>query len=309
MNLPAKVEITEVCPRDGFQNISSRIPTAEKIEIILDLMRSGVKSIEVASFVSPKWIPQMADSGEVVRAVAPYAKAHGIRVIALAPNRRGFDDAVEAGADTVSFVISVSEAHNRSNVNKTPEESLSQFTKIARNKGRGVKLRLALATSFGCPFGTEITPEMVDSMVRRGVEAGADEILLADTIGSANPVQVRELLTKTIPTAGGLPLGLHMHDTRGLALTNIYQALLCGVTMFESAAGGLGGCPYAPGASGNVATEDLLNMLASIKVETGVDTDKIMQAVDLIKRCVDVPLVSHMASLRYNKCSGKAATV
>lgn len=306
MFLPESVEITDVCPRDGFQNIKEWIPTETKIKIIKALIDAGIKTVEVTSFVSSKWIPQMADAGEVVEAIRSYAAEREVQTIALVPNRRGFDNAVQSGVDTVSFVVSVSEAHNRNNVNKTPLESIAQFREIAVDKPKALRLRLAVATSFGCPFGTVITKKMVGDIVKRGLDAGADEIILADTIGSANPRQVEETVNSVLELTGSVPVGLHFHNTRGLALANMMQAVDCGITRFESAAGGLGGCPYAPGASGNTATEDVVGMFEAMGISTGIHTEGLNKVLDIIKNEISVPMASHYSTIRYGKCSESA---
>lgn len=296
MNLPEKVEIVEVCPRDGFQNVKDFISTENKVEIIKKLIDTGFKRIEITSFVNPKWIPQMIDAKEVAAEVKKYSKGKNVILVALAPNKRGFQNALEAGIDEVTFVVSVSEAHNKKNVNKTVEESMAQFEEIAKDKG-GVRLKLALATALGCPFGEKIKTEKIISMAKRGLDVGADEILIADTVGLGNPLLVDKVLGEVTKHIDVNKICMHLHDTRSLALANTVAAMQHGVYKFESAAGGLGGCPFAPGASGNVATEDLANMLISMGIDININIDKLTEAVGLIKRYVNYPITSHMSRL------------
>lgn len=296
MILPQNAEIIEVCPRDGFQNVKDFIPTERKIEIIKSLIDVGFKRIEATSFVNPQWVPQMADASEVVAEVKEYAKGKNVSIIALIPNEKGFANATKAGVDEVNYVVSVSETHNKKNVNRTVDESLAILEKIAENRGT-TKIRLALATALGCPFGEKIETKKIIEMAKRGLKAGANEILVADTVGLGHPQLIEDVLTEMTAHIDASKLCMHLHDTRGLALANTIAALRLGVTKFESAVGGLGGCPFAPGAAGNVATEDLVNLLSVMNVETGLDQDKLSAAVDLVRRYVNSPIVSHMSKL------------
>lgn len=293
MILPQNVEIIEVCPRDGFQNLKAFIPTKIKISIIDKLVDCGFKWIEATSFVHPKALPQMADAAEVLRAAK---KKHGaeVRFIALAPNLFGAQRAIDAGADAITFVVSASEKHNLENTKQTIEQSLSAFKEVCAIKG-ATRIRLGIATSLNCPFSGEIAPEQVARIVDNGMEAGADDIMFADTIGCATPILMEKLLshmTKRYPT---VPFILHIHDTHGMGLANVLTSLQFGMTRFESALFGLGGCPFAPGAAGNIATEDLVNMLHKMGVHTGLDFEKILIAARYVEEQLGIPPVGHMA--------------
>jgi hydroxymethylglutaryl-CoA lyase len=288
------VTIVDVGPRDGFQNVKEFIPTDVKIEVIRALIAAGIREIEITSFISPKAIPQMADSKSVAQAIVP--ECGGIAPIALTPNRRGAEDAMNAGIKTVSYVISVSKSHNMANVRREPAESLRDMAELIAAYPE-LEVRLALGTSFGCPFEGEIKEKDVLSMVEQALRAGVKEVILCDAIGVANPRQVTRLLESAMPIMGGKRLGLHMHDTRGLGLANCYAGLLCGIDLFESSVGGLGGCPFAPGASGNTATEDLVNMMHSVGVETGIDLDKLLLAAEIVKQKINPLAPSHMLSV------------
>lgn len=296
MNLPSKVDVVEVCPRDGFQNVKDFIKTEDKIEIIKKIVDAGVKHIEITSFVHPKWVPQMADAGQIVTEIKDYVRGRDVQLIALVPNKYGALKAIEAGLDWITYVISASESHNIKNINRTIEQSFSELDEIARDTGK-TKIRLAIATTFGCPFGEDVPVERVINMAKRGLELGAKRILLADTIGVANPVQVKSVINSVKEYIDAELLGVHLHDTRGMGLANTYVAVNEGISYFESAAGGLGGCPFAPGAAGNIATEDMVNMFHSMEIETSVDMDCIMEAVNLIRQKVNSPVVSHMANV------------
>lgn len=296
MNLPQKVDIVEVCPRDGFQNVKDFIETEDKIEIIKKIIDSGVKHIEVSSFVHPKWVPQMADASQVVEAVKEYVKDRDVQCIALVPNKYGAMKAKAAELDSITYVISASETHNKKNINKTIEQSFSELEEIAKDIGK-TKIRLAIATTFGCPFGEIVPVERVIKMAQRGVELGVEKILLADTIGIANPLQVKQIVSKVKEYINVELLGIHLHDTRGIGLANTLVAVNEGIQYFESAVGGLGGCPFAPGAAGNIATEDLINMFHSMGIDTAINIDRIFDALQLIKEKVNSPIVSHMSKV------------
>ena len=295
MAIPKKVTIVEVGPRDGFQNIKETIPTERKLAIIFAMLQAGIRHMEITSFVNPKWIPQLADAALVAEAVLKTVP-EDFRAIALVPNIRGASNAVSAGIRQVSYVFSASESHNRRNVNRSVEESLQELQKI-RDSFPELGIRVSLSTSFGCPFEGEISVGKVVELLRKIEEIGIREVILCDTIGIANPLQVKRMLRTIRREALDLELGLHFHDTRGLGLSNIYAGLLEGVNVFETSIGGLGGCPFAPGSAGNTATEDLLNMLQGIGVEHGIHMDAYMEAVALLKTEVKVPLTGRMASM------------
>lgn len=297
MKLPETVELIEVCPRDGFQNVHDLIPFDAKVAIIKKLAEAGFKRIEVVSFVSPKAIPQMADAKDVMLAVKDTLKAHGVRSVALVPNARGVETALECGVDELTYVVSVSEKHNMANVRRTPDESLAQFKELAGQYGHQMRFRLALATALGCPFGEEIRTERVAEMVRFGLEQGCEEVMIADTVGMSNPKRTYDLMEALVKEFGPERFVMHLHDTRGLALANTLACMQLGVHKFESAAGGLGGCPFAPGAAGNVATEDVLNMMSEMGIATGIDNDVLHEAVELIQANVHANIVSHLTPL------------
>ncbi|MGI5988412.1 MAG: hydroxymethylglutaryl-CoA lyase [Dysosmobacter sp.] len=297
MKLPETVELIEVCPRDGFQNVHDLIPFDAKVAIIKKLAEAGFKRIEAVSFVSPKAIPQMADAKDVMLAVKDTLKAHGVRSVALVPNARGVETALECGVDELTYVVSVSEKHNMANVRRTPDESLAQFKELAGQYGHQMRFRLALATALGCPFGEEIRTERVAEMVRFGLEQGCEEVMIADTVGMSNPKRTYDLMEALVKEFGPDRFVMHLHDTRGLALANTLACMQLGVHKFESAAGGLGGCPFAPGAAGNVATEDVLNMMSEMGIATGIDNDVLHEAVELIQANVHANIVSHLTPL------------
>lgn len=276
MQLPASVTIYEVGPRDGLQNEARNVPTADKIRFIDALVASGIRSIEITSFVSPKWIPQLADSAEVARGVARVA---GVRMSALVPNRRGLDTALASGMKEIAVFMSASETHNRKNVNKTIAETLAAFRDVVGPaRTAGVAVRAYLSTAFGCPYEGDIDANKVVELTGQLRDMGVYQVSISDTIGVANPRQVEAVLAQVIAAHPTEALAVHMHDTQGTALANCLVALQMGITTIDSAAGGLGGCPYAPGASGNLATEDLVAMLHGMGVQTGVDLDKLTEA-------------------------------
>lgn len=294
---PQKVKIIEVGPRDGFQNIKIQIPTEIKLNIIDAMVAAGVKDMEVTSFVHPKAIPQMQDAKMVAKTVIEKYNRH-IRAMALVPNLMGAKNAFASGIREVTYVISASEQHNLKNIKRTREQSLDEL-KTLINSIPELKIRLDVATAFGCPFMGKVDEKLVLSLIKAAVECGVKEVIMCDTIGVANPSQVNDLVLKTQDTFPGLLLGLHLHDTRGMGLANALAGLHAGVTMFETSVGGLGGCPFAPGAAGNTATEDLINMLESMGIETGIQLDKYLKAVGLVRENIQSNLTSHMV----NACS------
>jgi hydroxymethylglutaryl-CoA lyase len=276
LKLPAEVTIYEVGPRDGLQNEARNVPTADKIRFIDALVASGIRAIEITSFVSPKWIPQLADSAEVARGVH---RANGVRMSALVPNRRGLDTALASGMKEIAVFMSVSETHNKKNVNKTVDETLTAFDEVVpAARDAGLKVRAYLSTSFGCPYEGDVDPDKVVELVGRLRDMGVYQVSVSDTIGVANPAQTEDVLGRVLAKHPVDAIAVHMHDTQGTALANVVVAMQMGVTTIDSAAGGLGGCPYAPGASGNLATEDVVAMLHSMGVKTGIDLDKLTEA-------------------------------
>lgn len=294
LTLPSRVEIVEVGPRDGFQNIKKPIPTAVKLRVIREMIAAGVRTMEVTSFVHPKAIPQMADAAEIAAAVARAHEVEGFRPVALVPNLTGARNARAAGIREVSYVISASEKHNLANINRTRQESLADLAAITAELP-DLRVRLDVATAFGCPFLGRIEEESVLSLVADALKLNVTAVVLCDTIGVGNPKQVYNLVHKTQAVFPGVTLGLHLHDTRGIGLANSLAGLEAGVATFETSVGGLGGCPFAPGAAGNTATEDLVNMLHAMGVETGIDLDRYLAAVRVVQEEIQPGLTGHMA--------------
>ncbi|MGV2899798.1 hydroxymethylglutaryl-CoA lyase [Achromobacter sp. AGC78] len=275
---PGQVLISEVGPRDGLQSVSSTMPTQDKFRWIDALVAAGVREIEVASFVPARLLPQMADAAEVV---AYAARIPGLTVMALVPNLRGAEAALRAGVHKLTMPVSASHAHSLANVRKTPEEMVEQVRAIAALRDElapHVKLEAGISTAFGCTLQGLVPEDDVIRLALMCVEAGADESGLSDTVGHANPAQVRRLFRRLRAELGAKAGAAHMHNTRGLGLANCLAAWDEGVRTFDSSLGGLGGCPYAPGASGNVVTEDLVFMFEAMGVRTGIDLEKIIAA-------------------------------
>jgi len=276
VKLPAEATIYEVGPRDGLQNEARQVPTAEKIRFIDSLVAAGIRDIEITSFVSPKWIPQLADSAEVARGVR---RPPGVRMSALVPNRRGLETALAAGMKEIAVFMSASETHNKKNVNKTIAETITAFEDIVPHaRAAGVQVRAYLSTVFGCPYEGDVDPEVVVALTGQLRDMGVYQVSISDTIGVANPKQVEDVLGLVLAKHPASSLAVHFHDTQGTALANCVVALTLGITTIDSAAGGLGGCPYAPGAAGNLATEDVVAMLHGMGVKTGIDLDKLTEA-------------------------------
>ncbi len=281
------VLVHEVGTRDGLQSIPTVFPTAAKLDWIRKEAEAGVPVIQVGSFVPAKLLPQMADSAEVVRGAK---QIPGLTVSALAPNLRGAENAMAAGVDQLEVVMSVSEAHNQANVRKTVAESLDDFSKIvsqrdAQNQPNRVELAGGLATSFGCTISGPVKVSAVMRAAEELLKRGADRLSVADTVGYANPAQVKALFQELYRTVGDdVPIGAHFHDTRGLGLANACAALEAGVRKLDSSLGGLGGCPYAPGASGNIVTEDLVFMLEAMGLRTGIDLDVLLEAREIMQQ-------------------------
>jgi hydroxymethylglutaryl-CoA lyase len=285
-----QVHICEVGPRDGLQNAKHLMPTEAKKAWIAALAHAGLKEIEVGSFVPPKLIPAMADTGEVVA----FAKTiPGLKVVALAPNLKGFQRAIEAGAHKVTFPVSASRQHSESNVRMTPEQMVDEVRKCAQFPHPGVEIEGAVSTAFGCTM-QGVVPE--DDVVRiaQALAEFCDGVALADTVGYANPAQVRRLFRRVKESIGKKLEGAHFHNTRGLGLANALAAYEEGVRAFDSSMAGLGGCPFAPGASGNVITEDLVFMFESMGVSTGIDLDKLFLAREVLVNAIpDEPVYGH----------------
>ena len=289
-SLPKKVTVVEVGPRDGLQNEKVSISTDVKVRFIDALSESGLSVIEATSFVSPKAIPQLADAEEVMQRIT---RRPGVRYAVLVPNERGLERALAVGAGEVAVFTAASEEFNLRNINATIGESLDRFVPVvARAKREGVRVRGYVSMAFGSPFNETIAPAKVIEVSLRLIDLGVDEVSIGDTIGVATPNQVAELSGALVGRIGIRKLAMHFHDTRGTALANVVAALQTGIATFDSSAAGLGGCPYAPGASGNLATEDLLYMLHGMGIETGVTLEQIVSASSLIAHALDHPPTS-----------------
>ncbi len=276
MKLPQRVTIYEVGPRDGLQNEARQVPTADKIRFIDSLVAAGIRDIEITSFVSPKWIPQLADAAEVARGVA---RPPGVRMSALVPNRRGLDTALASGMKEVAVFLSASETHNKKNVNKTIADTLKAFEDVIPPAlAAGASVRAYVSTVYGCPYEGDVDPERAVELTGQLRDMGVYQVSLGDTIGVANPKQVEDVLGRVFAKHPAESVAAHFHDTQGTALANCLVAMTMGITTIDAAAGGLGGCPYAPGASGNLATEDVVAMLHAMGIETGIDLDKLTEA-------------------------------
>lgn len=284
------VTIVEVGPRDGLQNEAAAISTADKVRFVDALSAAGHRVIEVSSFVSPRWVPQMADAAEVFAAIT---RRPGVRYTALVPNLPGLERAIAAHVSEVAVFAAASETFSRRNINQTIDESLQGYTAvIGRALAAGLRVRGYVSCAFGCPFEGPVTPAAVLRVTRVLLDAGVYEVAVSDTIGIGHPGQVRELLAVLGTEIPFGRLALHFHDTRGTALANVLAGLDAGITTFDAAAGGLGGCPFAPGASGNLATEDLLYMLDGLGVETGVSLAGVRAASETLAVRLDHPLRS-----------------
>ncbi|MDQ2806963.1 MAG: hydroxymethylglutaryl-CoA lyase [Chloroflexota bacterium] len=273
---PHRVTVVEVGPRDGLQNEAQPVPTAAKIAFINRLSAAGLPVIEATSFVSPRAIPQLADADEVFPAIH---KAPGVRYPVLVPNPKGMARALAAGVREVAVFTAASESFTRHNINATIAESLANFAAVAEMaRPTGVRLRGYVSTAFGCPYEGAVPPARVLEVTGRLFDLGVDEVSIGDTIGVATPAGIAEVMGLLLDHFPADRLALHGHDTRGTALANVLAALQLGITIFDSSAGGLGGCPYAPGASGNLATEDLLYLLHGLGISTGVDLAAVVAA-------------------------------
>ncbi|MDP3251023.1 MAG: hydroxymethylglutaryl-CoA lyase [Hydrogenophaga sp.] len=283
MSSTPEVLISEVGPRDGLQSVQATMPTADKLRWIDALVAAGLREIEVGSFVPAKLLPQMADVVDVVR----HALRHdGLTVMALVPNRRGAEAALAAGVHKITLPVSASEAHSLANVRKTREQMLVELREVhaqRRDTAPDVAMEVGLSTAFGCTLQGAVAEDDVIRLAVACVHAGADEVGLSDTTGMANPAQVRRLFTRLRAELGDRAGAAHMHNTRGLGLANCLAAFDVGVRTFDASLGGLGGCPYAPGASGNVVTEDLVFMFEAMGVRTGVDLSKLIAAREPLK--------------------------
>jgi hydroxymethylglutaryl-CoA lyase len=298
-SLPSPVRIREVGPRDGFQNEPEVIDTADKVRLIDCLSQTGLARIELTSFVRPDVIPQLSDAEEVLRS---YTRAEGVSYTVLIPNERGLERGIalteEAGArlfDEVNVFLSASETHNRKNVNRSVEESLSGLERVvARARAEGLRCEGVISVSFGCPYEGEVPPDRVLAIAARLAAAGCEEVAFGDTTGMANPVQVREFFAFARDRLGEVELTAHFHNTRGQGLANVLAALEADVASFESSFGELGGCPVPKGATGNIATEDLVSMLHEMGLETGIDLERLLGCARSVQEVLGRPLSGHL---------------
>ncbi len=292
--LPNQVKIVEVGPRDGLQNEKINISADDKIALIEKLSDAGVSYIESGSFVSPKWVPQMATSTEVFNKIN---RMKGVTYAALTPNMHGFDAAVAVNADEVAIFGAASESFSQKNINCSIEESLERFKPIMLSaKAKNIKVRGYVSCVLGCPYEGYISPEQVALVAEKLFKMGCYEISLGDTIGVGTPASVTKMLKAVSAKVPTEALAVHFHDTYGQALTNIYAALQCGVNVIDSAIAGLGGCPYAKGASGNVATEDVIYLLHGLKIKTNINFDKLLQAGWFISKKLGKASVSKVSN-------------
>ena len=303
---PARVTVVEVGPRDGLQNEPASIPTAVKVAFVDALSDAGLPVIEVSAFVSPKWVPQMADAAEVFTSIR---KRPGTRYTALVPNLAGLERARAAGVGEIAIFAAASESFSRRNINQSIGESLETYRAVCdRARELRIRVRAYLSTAFGCPFEGAVDPEQVARVAQALIGMGAFEVSVSDTIGIAHPGQVPKVVATVGEKVPIEKIALHFHDTRGTALANVLTALDLGISTFDSSAGGLGGCPYAPGATGNLATEDLIYMLDGLDIETGVSLERVVDASARIAEHVGHPPASrYFAAARTARASSPPA--
>jgi hydroxymethylglutaryl-CoA lyase len=303
--VPDRVSIYEVSPRDGLQNESATVPLRGKLRLIDALIASGLQRIEITSFVSPKWIPQLADADKLAQTLlashTPSPGAAEVTFSALCPNARGLERAKKAGLGEIAVFMSASETHNKKNVNKTIDATIAAFEEtIGPAREAGMKVRGYVSTVWGCPYEGEIDPARAIEIARKLHQMGCYQVSLGDTIGSGTPRQTREIVQRALDVLPLDAVAMHMHDTRGTALANIVVGLELGVRHFDASVGGMGGCPYAPGAAGNVATEDLVYMLHGMGVATGLDLERLVEAAKAAESIVGraLPGKVHLAGIR-----------
>src|SRR5437773_9225089 len=290
---PPRITIVEVGPRDGLQNERALVPTADKIELINRLSAAHLPVIEVSAFVSPRWVPQMADAADVFAGIT---RAPGIRYTALVPNLAGLDRAVAAGVTEIAVFAAASETFSRKNINQGIDDSIATYRQVSdRARAAGLRVRAYLSTAFGCPFEGDVPPARVADVAARLADLGAFEVAVSDTIGIAHPGQVPRVLDAVLARLPAGRIALHYHDTRGTALANVLASLPFGIATYDASSGGLGGCPYAPGAAGNLATDDLIYMLDGLGIETGVSLAAVTDASRFIASRIDHRLPSRYA--------------
>lgn len=289
LHLPEHITIIEVGPRDGLQNEKNFIPTDAKKEFINALKLAGLKELELTSFVSPKWVPQMSDAAEIVEECLD----EETRNIVLAPNRKGIDRVYMTGCRAVALFVGVSNSFNQKNINKTTKENMNEVKPMIKElKEKGFFVRACISTAFYCPYEGKILEEDTIKLCEEFVAAGADELSVADTIGMAAPHESYSLFSKLTKAFPDTLLTAHFHNTRNMALTNIFAAIQAGISRFDTSAGGLGGCPFAPGAAGNAATEDAVYMLERMGIRTGIDLEKLLHAIEIVRPLLSRPIES-----------------
>jgi hydroxymethylglutaryl-CoA lyase len=291
-----KITVVEVGPRDGLQNEAAAVSTADKIAFINRLSAANLPVIEVSAFVSPKWVPQMADAADVFAGIE---RRPGVRYTALVPNLAGLDRALAAGVQEIAVFAASSETFSRKNINQSIDESFTTYRQVCdRASAAGLRVRGYLSTAFGCPYEGHVPPERVAELSARLIDMGVFEVAVSDTIGIAHPGQVPQVLAPVLARVPAARIALHFHDTRGTALANVLASLPLGIRTFDGSAGGLGGCPYAPGAAGNLATDDLIYMLDGLGAETGVSLEKLSEASAFIGSRLDHRLPSRYAQAK-----------
>jgi hydroxymethylglutaryl-CoA lyase len=298
---PDRVSVYEVSPRDGLQNEKATVPLGDKLRLIEALTAAGLRRIEATSFVSPKWIPQLADADDVARALPRIAGSRDVAYSALVPNARGLERAKAAGMKEIAVFLSASETHNQKNVNKSIAETIAAFdATIGPARAAGMRVRGYVSTVWGCPYEGTVDPKKALEIAKKLLAMGCYQISLGDTIGVGTPRQTKNIVNMMLAEVPAEAVALHMHDTRGTALANILMGFELGIRDFDSSVGGLGGCPYAPGAAGNVATEDLVYMLHGMGIETGIDLERLVEAGRAAESIVGRPLPGkvHQAGTR-----------
>ena len=304
MSIPSRVKLVEVGPRDGLQNEKQPVPTATKIELIHRLQAAGSKEVEVTSFVSPKWVPQMADNAEVMAGIQ---RVPGVRYSVLVPNMKGYEAAVLSRPDEIVVFGAASEAFSQKNINCSVAESIDRFAPVvAAARAAGIYVRGAMSCALGCPYEGEVSPQQVADFAQRMKAIGVQHIGVADTIGVGTPIQVRKAMEATLQHFDINDVSGHFHDTYGQALANTLAALSMGVWQFDTAVAGLGGCPYAKGATGNVATEDVVYMLHGMGIETGLDLEQLVDAGAFISAALGRSTQSRVAKAILAKRSAAA---
>ncbi len=292
--LPQAVTVVEVGPRDGLQNEAARISTADKIAFVDRLSLGGLREIEVSAFVSPKWIPQLNDAEDVFAGIT---RKPGVRYSALVPNVSGLERAIAAGVTDIAIFLAGSETFSQRNTNRSIDASFDVYREVAAMAmTAGLRVRGYLSTAFGCPFEGDVPVDRVVTLTQRLLDIGVFEVAVSDTIGVAHPGQVKAMLPRLLEAIPSNSIALHFHDTRGMALANVLAALEFGIATFDASAGGLGGCPYAPRATGNLATEDLVYMLNGLGIETGIDIDAVSDAAIAL-----TPMLGHALPSRYTQ--------